>query len=235
MTLQFTTTNQAATLHGVKCLVYGRAGAGKTFMASTAPSPIMLSAEAGVLSLRGYEIPMIQITKVEDLTESLEWVTRSREAQQFQTIYIDSITEIGEVVLANAKRQVKDPRQAYGELIDKMIATIKAFRDVQGKHVVMTAKQELQKDENTGTSINGPSMPGSKVGPALPYLFDEVFRLGVQKDQDGNNYRFLQTFPDFQYEGKDRSGVLDPIEPPNLAHIFNKIMGTNQGANYGPA
>lgn len=235
MTLQFTTTNQAATLHGVKCLVYGRAGAGKTLMASTAPSPIILSAEAGVLSLRGYEIPMIQITKVEDLTESLEWVTRSREAQQFQTIYIDSITEIGEVVLANAKRQVKDPRQAYGELIDKMITTIKAFRDVQGKHVVMTAKQELQKDENTGTSINGPSMPGSKVGPALPYLFDEVFRLGVQKDQDGNNYRFLQTFPDFQYEGKDRSGVLDPIEPPNLAHVFNKIMGTNQGVNYGSA
>jgi hypothetical protein len=187
----------------------------------------MLSAEAGVLSLRGFEMPMIQITKVEDLVESLDWVTGSKEARQFQTIYIDSITEIGEVVLANAKRQVKDPRQAYGELIDKMITTIKAFRDIQGKHVVMTAKQELQKDENTGTSINGPSMPGSKVGPALPYLFDEVFRLGIQKDQDGNHYRFLQTFPDFQYEGKDRSGVLDPIEPPNLAHVFAKIMGSN--------
>lgn len=229
MALQFTTTQQAAMLQGVKCLVYGKAGYGKTFMATTAPTPIILSAEAGVLSLRNFQIPMIQITKVEDLTEALTWVQSSREAQQFQTIYMDSISEIGEVVLANAKKQVKDPRQAYGELIEKMMMTIRAFRDIQGKHVVMTAKQELVKDESNGTTMNGPSMPGSKLGPALPYLFDEVFRLGIGKDpQTQQDYRFLQTQPDFQYDAKDRSGSLAPLEPPDLNFVFNKILGTNQ-------
>ncbi len=222
--LKFTTTSEAARVHGVKCLVYGKAGHGKTFMCSTAPAPIMLSAEAGILSLQKFAIPMIEISKVEDLIEALNWCIGSAEAAQFQTIYMDSISEIAEVILTNAKRQVKDPRQAYGELIEKMMDTVRAFRDIKGKHVVMTAKQETTKDALLGTITIGPSMPGAKLGPALPYLFDEVFRLGVQKDPTGVLYRFLQTEPDFQHDAKDRSGTLDPIEPPDLSHIFNKIM-----------
>ena len=177
MAVHITTTQQAAQLHGIKCLVYGKSGAGKTKLAATAPAPIILSAESGILSLREYQIPMIQIRTVAELTEAHQWAQNSAEARQFATIYIDSISEIGEVVLANAKAQVKDPRQAYGELIEKMMMTIKAFRDLPGKNVVMAAKQEPIKDEMTGIVQYGPSMPGSKLGPQLPYLFDEVFRL----------------------------------------------------------
>lgn len=225
MAVHITTTQQAAQLHGIKCLVYGKSGAGKTKLASTAPAPIILSAESGILSLREFQIPMIQIKTVADLTEVHQWALNSAEAKQFATIYIDSISEIGEVVLANAKSQVKDPRQAYGELIEKMMATIKAFRDLPGKNVVMAAKQEPIKDEMTGIVQYGPSMPGSKLGPQLPYLFDEVFRLGVGKTLQGVEYRFLQTGPDLQYDAKDRSGSLDPVERPDLSFVFSKILG----------
>jgi len=225
MAVHITTTQQAAQLHGIKCLVYGKSGAGKTKLAATAPAPIILSAESGILSLREFQIPMIQIKTVADLTEVHQWALNSVEAKQFATIYIDSISEIGEVVLANAKAQVKDPRQAYGELIEKMMATIKAFRDLPGKNVVMAAKQEPIKDEMTGIVQYGPSMPGSKLGPQLPYLFDEVFRLGVGKTPQGVEYRFLQTGPDLQYDAKDRSGSLDPVERPDLSFVFSKILG----------
>jgi hypothetical protein len=225
MAVHITTTQQAAQLHGIKCLIYGKSGAGKTKLAATAPAPIILSAESGILSLREFQIPMIQIKTVADLTEVHQWALNSAEARQFATIYIDSISEIGEVVLANAKAQVKDPRQAYGELIEKMMATIKAFRDLPGKNVVMAAKQEPIKDEMTGIVQYGPSMPGSKLGPQLPYLFDEVFRLGVGKTPQGVEYRFLQTGPDLQYDAKDRSGSLDPVERPDLSFVFSKILG----------
>ena len=225
MAVHITTTQQAAQLHGIKCLVYGKSGAGKTKLAATAPAPIILSAESGILSLREFQIPMIQIKTVADLTEVHQWAQNSAEAKQFATIYIDSISEIGEVVLANAKAQVKDPRQAYGELIEKMMSTIKAFRDLPGKNVVMAAKQEPIKDEMTGIVQYGPSMPGSKLGPQLPYLFDEVFRLGVGKTPQGVEYRFLQTGPDLQYDAKDRSGSLDPVERPDLSFVFSKILG----------
>lgn len=225
MALQFSTTDQASAAAGVKVLVYGDAGMGKTTLCATAPAPIIISAESGLLSLRKYRIPVIEIKTIDQLTEAYDWSTRSAEARQFATICIDSISEIGEVVLANAKCQVKDPRQAYGELIEKMTMTIRAFRDLPGKHVYMAAKMEPMKDELTGVVRYGPAMPGSKLGPQLPYFFDEVFRLGVNKSPRGETYRFLQTQPDLQYIAKDRSGSLAAIESPDLNHVFAKILG----------
>ena len=224
--LKFTTTDAAGQLHGIKLLIYGRSGVGKTTLAGTTPDVLMLSAEAGVLSLRDKSIPMIQITTVAELSEAYHWITTNPQAKSFKTIFLDSITEIAEQVLSNAKLQVKDPRQAYGELIEKMNMLVRSFRDLPGKNVVMLAKQESHLDEVSKMTMFGPAMPGSKVSQQLPYLFDEVFRLGVGKTPDGTEYRFLQTQPDLQYEAKDRSGVLDAIEPPNLSHIFNKILTT---------
>lgn len=224
MALQFTTTQQAAHLSGVKVLVYGQAGMGKTVLLSTAPAPFLISAESGELSLRNFQIPMVKVETVDDLTNIYTWCTQSAEAKQFETIGIDSITEIAEVVLSNAKKQVKDPRQAYGELLDKMEMVIRMFRDLPGKNVYMSAKMEPSKDELTGTIKYGPAMPGAKLGSKLPYYFDEVFRLGINKTPQGESYRFLQTQPDLQYEAKDRSGALDVIEMPNLTYVFNKIF-----------
>lgn len=225
MALNFTTTDRAAQLNGVKVLVYGQAGAGKTVLASTAPAPFLISAEGGELSLRNMQIPMVKITTVDDLRDVYAWCERSAEAKQFQTICIDSLSEIGEVVLNNAKRQVKDPRQAYGELIEKMESTIRLFRDLPGRNVYMSAKMEPTKDELTGVVKYGPAMPGSKLASKLPYFFDQVCRLGINKSPNGETYRFLQTQPDLQYEAKDRSGALDALEPPDLGYIFRKIMG----------
>lgn len=225
MALNFTTTDRAAALNGVKVLVYGQAGAGKTVLASTAPAPFLISAEGGELSLRNMQIPMVKVTTVDDLRDVYAWCERSAEAKQFQTICIDSLSEIGEVVLNNAKRQVKDPRQAYGELIEKMESTIRLFRDLPGRNVYMSAKMEPTKDELTGVVKYGPAMPGSKLAFKLPYFFDEVFRLGINKTPQGESYRFLQTQPDLQYEAKDRSGVLAAVEPPHLAQLFAKILG----------
>lgn len=240
MALNFTTAQDASQVGGIKALIYGGAGAGKTVLLATAPAPLLISAESGALSLRKenlerlfgvgnpyitYNMPMIEIKTVEDLSDAYTWVSTSPQAAQFQTIGMDSITEIGEVVLNNAKRQVKDPRQAYGELIEKMESLIRLFRDLPGRNVVITAKMAPTKDELTGVVKYGPSMPGAKLANNLPYFFDEVFRLGIGQTPQGEKYRFLQTQPDLQYEAKDRSGALAPVEAPVLSAIFAKILG----------
>lgn len=224
MPLDFIMSNQMGMDYGIKALVYGRSGVGKTHLITTCPAPLLLAAEPGLLTLRNFAVPGIRIQTVNDLVDALEWIRYSPQAAQFQTIYIDSITEVAEVVLANAKLLVNDPRKAYGELIEKMTMTIKSYRDIPGKHVIMTAKQEATKDEVTKMTMYGPTMPGAKLGPALPYLFDEVFRLGLTKDQNNQDVRFIQTQPDLQYDAKDRSGVLAQYEPPNLGYIFQKIL-----------
>lgn len=238
--LRFTMADQAAASGGVKVLVYGDSGHGKTMLTATLPAPLLISAESGLLSLKkknierlfgvgtagiSYDIPVAEVRTVDDLSEVYRWCSQSTEARQFQTIGLDSISEIAEVVLNNAKRQVKDPRQAYGELLEKMETLVRAFRDLPGRNVYIAAKMEPMKDELTGVVKFGPSMPGAKLGPKLPYYFDEVLRLGINNDAQGNPYRFLQTQPNLQFVAKDRSGALAPIEPPHLGYVFNKILG----------
>jgi len=240
MPLQFSTASQESLANGIKVLVYGGSGVGKTVLTATLPNPVLISAEAGALSLREsnlkrlfgddpticYNMPIITIRTADDLRDVHLWCHQSAEAKNFQSIALDSISEIGEVVLNNAKRQVKDPRQAYGDLIEQMETAIRAFRDLPGKNVLVSAKMEPLKDELSGIVKYGPSMPGAKRGPKLPFFFDEVFRLGVSKDQQGKEFRFLQTQPDLQFEAKDRSGALSLSEPPNLNYIFNKIVNS---------
>lgn len=240
MALTFTTAEDASEANGVKMLIYGDSGMGKTVLTATLPAPLLISAESGVLSLKrrnlerlfgvntagiAYHIPTMLIKNIDDLVAAFDWCSRAREAAQFASVALDSVSEIAEVVLNNAKRQVKDPRQAYGELIEKMESVIRSFRDLPNKNVLFVAKMEPMKDELTGVVKYGPSMPGAKLGPKLPYFFDEVFRLGVNKDPQGNSYRFLQTQPDFQFGAKDRSGALDAIERPHLGFVIHKILG----------
>lgn len=237
--MRFTTANDASLSAGIKSLVYADSGIGKTSLMATLPQPVLISNESGALSLRSknmekiwgagnplicYNMPIIEVNTVEDLTDAHRWCTESNEAKAFQSIGMDSISEIAEVVLNNAKRQVKDPRQAYGELIEKMEQVIRSFRDLQDKHVLLSAKQEPMKDELTGVIKYGPSMPGAKLGQKLPYFFDEVFRLGIGQTPQGEKYRFLQTQPDLQFTAKDRSGALDPVEFPAMSTIFAKIL-----------
>lgn len=231
--MNLTSTKQTALTNGVKLCVYGSAGAGKTLLsATTGGNPIIISAEAGLLSLRHVDIPVIEVNNLDDVTQAYLFLRDSTEAKQFDWIVLDSISEVAEVVLSAEKKASKDPRQAYGALQERMSDLIRAFRDLP-RNIYMSAKMDKQKDEQTGGILYAPSMPGAKLGQALPYFFDQVFCLRVEKDSEGNVSRWLQTQPDYNFCAKDRSGALSAFEPPNLAMIQEKIMqgGTHAGPN----
>ena len=212
----------------IKVLVHGPAGSGKTRLcATTGGKPIIISAESGLLSLRGNDLDVWEIKTINDLREAYAFLTDDK---AYDWICIDSISEIAEVCLAEEKVINKDPRKAYGELTDTMNEMVRLFRDLH-KNIYMSSKQDKVKDETTGQIFFGPSAPGQKVAAAMPYFFDEVFALHTWKDAEGKMQSGLQTQRDTQYEAKDRSGALDIIEPPNLAHIYNKILTKLNGVN----
>ena len=208
---------------GVKLLVYGQAGSGKTSLIPTLPTPIVLSAEGGLLSIQDANLPYIEISTMDDLKEAYEWMG-TPEGLKFESVAIDSISEIAEVCLNAEKKIAKDPRQAYGAMQEQMSDIIRAFRDLPGRHVYMSAKLEKSQDE-MGRILYAPSMPGNKVGQSLPYFFDEVLALPVEKDADGNTQRALMCDSDGLWTAKDRSGKLSSWEAPNLSDIIAKIGG----------
>lgn len=208
--------------NGVKLLVYGQAGAGKTSLIPTLPNPIVLSAEGGLLSIQDAELPYLEITTMAELQEAYKWLAESAEAKHFESVAIDSISEIAEVVLNYEKKVNKDPRAAYGAMQEQMADIIRVFRDLPAKHVYMSAKLEKTQDE-MGRVLYAPSMPGNKTGQSLPYFFDEVLALRVERDADGNSQRALMCDSDGLWLAKDRSGKLESWEAPDLTVIINKI------------
>jgi len=208
--------------NGVKVLVYGQAGAGKTSLIKSLPSPIVLSAEGGLLSIQDADLPFIEIASMDDLREAYEWLTSSDDAKAYQSVALDSISEIAEVCLNHEKKVNKDPRAAYGAMQEQMADIIRAFRDLPGRHVYMSAKLEKTQDE-MGRVLYAPSMPGNKTSQALPYFFDEVLALRVEKDGEGATQRALMCDSDGLWLAKDRSGKLDAWETPDLTAIIAKI------------
>ena len=227
MAITLTSTKDSAALTGLKFLVHGPAGGGKTTLCSTTgESTVIISAESGLLSLRGHDIPVIEIKTLEQLYEAYDFVVNTEQGRSFKWICLDSISEIAEVVLNYEKKAAKDPRQAYGALAEKMTDLIRAFRDLPGRNVYFSCKQERAKDEQSGAMLYYPAMPGNMLKQGVGYFFDFVFALRVEKDADGNPTRWLQTSRDYNYEAKDRSGSLEMFESPDLAAIAAKVISS---------
>jgi phage nucleotide-binding protein len=228
MALKITSIKEEIKDNGVKILVHGGAGTGKTVLScTTGVSTLLINAEGGLLSVA--EAPdFIQTTKIStfsDLEDVYDYLVGTD--HDFQWVCLDSISEIAEVVLHQEMQGAKDARQAYGELATTMIELLKKFRDLKNINVYMSCKQTRQEDEDTKVTVYRPALAGKRLTNEIAYLFDEVFssRVFQSEDEDGNQEEvyLLQTNRDAKYECKDRSGCLEMFEQPNLENILFKI------------
>lgn len=216
--MKLTSTKTASIDHGVKILVHGPSGAGKTRLSATLPGrAVIFSAEAGLLSLRGSDIDVITINGIDDLRAAIGWL---REHPEYEWVVVDSLSEIAEQVLGEELKKTPDGRKAYGELSAIMMRVFRALRDLD-RNVYMTCKTD--KTEVDGRIMWAPSMPGRQLSQSITYMFDEVFFLRVTTAEDGSIVRMLQTQTDGYHDAKDRSGALEQFEPADLKQITNKI------------
>lgn len=212
------------TQKGVKVLVYGNAGAGKTYLCSTLPKVLIVSAESGLLTLRNHNLPYITVKSSQDLADVYRYITESDEAKQFESIALDSVSEIAEVCLSEYKESEKDGRQAYMKMQEDVVKILRSFRDIE-KNVYFSAKMERTEDAD-GNLYYAPSFPGKNLTTNVSYFFDEVFALLTRKNEEGKIERSLLTQTDNKYIAKDRSGVLDMYEEADLGKVIAKIGST---------
>jgi hypothetical protein len=212
--------------HGVKCIIYGGPGVGKTRSIATAPSPIIISAEEGLLSLMEVDIPYIEVKSLEDLNEAYNFLKKDA-GQTYKTIGLDSLSEIAEVLIAQELPKHKDGRQAYAALAQAMIPMLKKFRDLKGVNTVFSCKKIDVKDEESGNVTTEMLLPGNVLGSQVPYIVDELFYMDI----DRKGIPYLQVKPSRKVFAKDRSGALNPEgvfakdkdSVPDMALLFKTI------------
>jgi hypothetical protein len=230
MALHFTDTRSSALDRGIKCIVHGRTGAGKTKLFETCPRVMIASAEKGTLSIANAALPMCIINNRADLDEFYNWCIGSVEARNFDTFGLDSVSEMAEKFLYHEKHfaKNKDIRAAYGEMQDAVFEQMRRFRDIPDKHVYFVAKTNML-ESTGGMKLWSPMLPGVKASSGVPYFFDLLLYLGIGQAPDPKRpgefmtWRYLQTGMTPEIDAKDRSGVLDEQEPPHLGNIFAKI------------
>lgn len=225
-------------INSLKMIIYGEPGAGKTTLASTIKEPtLIISAEAGLLSLNGHDIDVVDISQDDEgsiipkekriarLFEVYKFLLTAEAKRKYRWIFIDSITEIAQNLLESLHQEFPDRKDTlvlYGENGKRMRSLIKSFRDLPHYNVVFTALSEREKDE-TGRYYLGISMPG-KISQAVPAFFDEVLYLHTAKDEQGNVDRVLVSKKTDNNVCKDRSSKLLPVEKPDLSIIAGKIQ-----------
>lgn len=208
--------------YGVKALVYGAPGSGKTPIFNSAPRPLLCCCEPGMLSMRNSTVPTCLANTPERLDDFFKWFFNSTEVKNFDTIGLDSGSEMANIYLKAALKSNKHGQAAYGEMARRTYAHLWDLFFMQQKHVYIICQQGII--DNGGTQMFIPGFPGRALEKEVPHLYDLIMHLGIKNIPNVGMMKAFQCGPSFDILARDRSGMLAQFEPCDLTALFNKAM-----------
>lgn len=207
---------------GAKCVIYGPAGSGKTPILNTAPRPLLLACEPGLLSMRNSTVPTWIGNTTETIDEFFRWFNTSAEVKNFDTLAVDSTSFMCDIALEKAKKTNKHGLAAYGEMANYVMPILRNLYFTREKHLYLIAKEE-NLDLN-GTNYKRPYYPGKQLPQELPGLFDFILRIAkVQIPHMGETTAF-RCIDTYDIMARNRTGNLNEYEEPHFGKLVAKAM-----------
>ncbi len=213
---------------GLKAIIYGPPGSAKTPLLNTAPRPILLATEAGMLSMKRSTIPTCYASTPQAIDDFFKWLFHSNEPKNFDTVGIDSISHLCEVYLtailsgtSKAGNKVHG-QAAYGEMAKNVMDHMRPLYHLPNKHVYGIAKQEVK--PQSGINTTRPYFPGQYLPVELPHLFDAILRLAIHRVPgvgDTLAFRCLQSIDEI---ARNRTGNLNEFEEPHFGKLVTKAL-----------
>lgn len=208
---------------GCKCIVYGAAGSSKTPLINTAPRPVLLATEPGLLSMRGSKVMAYEAYTPQAIDGFFKWFFNSNETKNYDTLAIDSGSQIADIYLLAAQKANKHGLKAYGEMAEATMEHLRTLYFTRHKHIYLIAKEEIK--DLDGQSIRRPYFPGNVLPVQVPHLYDFILRLGKVNipGVQGEQLAF-QCNATYNVMSRNRTGNLDDYEPPHFGNLVLKAM-----------
>lgn len=220
-------------------LVYGDAGVGKTQLGGTAndhkaTAPVLvLDVEGGAATLRKRpDVMVVRVKSIVDLMKIYAEVdkaiaTNAEDAPK--TVMVDSLTELQKLDMNDIMRALlgqnpdRDPdvpsQREWGKSSNHMRQIIRKFRDLPC-NVIFTALAKRDQDDNAGTVVTVPSLPG-KLATEAPAFLDVVGYMFTQIEDNKIERRMLCQ-PSRTKLAKDRLGVFgDVLRNPTIPVMWD--------------
>jgi len=197
-------TSEAHT-DGIKILIYGESGVGKTTQLGTLEGKtLVLSAESGLLVLKDKKIDVIDILDIATLGKVYLGIRDGK--LKYNNVCIDSLTEIGEMIVSELEddEYFGNPSNTFPkwqEYSKKIIKMVKMFRDLKGVNIIFSALRESV--EANGSVVYMPQIPAKKAQSKLTSTMDEVYYININND----GQRVLHTNSTSTYVAKTRANV----------------------------
>jgi len=191
--------------HYVRATVYGGSWVWKTVFWWTAPKPIFASAENGLLSIVStlwYSPDYVAINSVESLQELYKFLKDW--SHDYQTLVIDSMTEINEMIKEKIEKKIWRPMQIkeWWELAKQVKWIIRAMRELP-IHVILICQEKLSTDDE-GHVITVKPMLNWKNADEIAYMMDIVAYMYI----NNRGERIITTSPSEKLVSKDRTWLL---------------------------
>lgn len=214
---------------GVKAIVFGPAGTGKTPILNTAPRPVLLATEAGLLSMRGSNIPTYEAYTSQRVDEFFKWFFNSTETKNFDTLGIDSGSQMADIYLQAALSGTSKSgkkvhgQAAYGDMAKDTMEHLRTLYYMHQKHVYMVCKEEIADVDYQ--SLRRPYFPGKVLPIDVPHLYDFILRLGKYNSIPGappGEHLAFQCVGNMNVLARNRTGNLNEYEPPHFGNLIDK-------------
>jgi len=223
-----------------RLLVYGAPGSGKTTLALSFPKPVYVFDFDGGLpeGIKGVDSDFYGSSPKDTVSNcgytkfKTQWYKLLNEKHDYKTIVIDTITGFQDILakyiqLVNGWKDGVPRNQTlpfYGMLGDygKQFANeVRQFKDI---NLIVTAYEQLTKDDVSGDILAGPNMDGNKVVPKIIGAFSDMFYMKADyKDGKAIYNTYISQYR--RYQAKNRLSIHK--EDGTIEHVFEDPVLTN--------
>jgi len=224
---------------GVCFLVHGESKVGKTWLGASGPRPVLvLDAEGGTRFLPyksttwdglseppaydgTWEVCVVPVRNFNTMQSVYQWLNSGK--HPFQTVVIDSLSEVQQRCIDGLAGQQQMSQQMWGDLLRQMSALVRSFRDL-----VTHPTQPIPAVVLIAMSreMNGRKIPyvQGQLAVTLPYYIDVVGYVFTQVGEDGALMRRMWVGSHPMFDAGDRTGALgEVVELPSIIEMLNTI------------